>query len=94
MAQTGTIGKTATHIYQSEGYQKIKYHNTDVVSFNDKEIILNTGGWRTKTTKLRMNQASNQFALGYTVYQKNGTWYVEHKGETIRFSEDTLRLER
>lgn len=30
----------------------------------------------TNTTKLRMNQAANQFGLGFGVYQKNHAWFV------------------
>ena len=55
----------------------ITYHNTIVVKVvNDRFVILNTGGWFTDTTKRRMNQASNQYKLGYSVYQCNYVWYV------------------
>jgi len=37
---------------------------------------LNSGGWNTATTKLRMNQAAAQFSLGFHVRQRDGTWYV------------------
>ena len=53
-----------------------RYHSTDVVSFNAKKVILRTGGWMTKTTKDRMNQASAQFGLGFSVTQRKGVWYV------------------
>jgi hypothetical protein len=47
-----------------------------VVSFSADYVILRTGGWNTVTTKARMNQASNQFNLGYCVNQTNFIWYV------------------
>ena len=61
------------------------YHSTDVVKWNDKHIRLYTGGWKTVTTKTRMNQVSNQFGLGYSVYQRKGKWYVDYNGVTQQF---------
>ena len=92
MSQLQTIGKTATTIRREEGYTIIRYHSTDVVKFNDKEIILNTGGWETATTKARMNQASHQFNLGYTVYQKDFSWNVAYNGMSREFSGNTIIL--
>ena len=73
---------------------EVYYHNTRVVFVSGKYITLNTGGWPTVTTKLRMNQAANQYDLGYQVYQKNYDWFVEFKGETIPFNGDTIELKR
>lgn len=53
------------------------YHNTAIVQvFGNGNIKLNSGGWRTATTKLAMNQASNEFNLGFSVSQRKGVWYV------------------
>lgn len=93
MPQTQRVSGVATSIRGEEGRTIIRYHNTDVVSFNDKDVILNTGGWKTATTKTRMNQASNQFGLGYQVSQKKGDWFVDYKGQTIPFDSDSLTLE-
>ena len=93
MPQTQRVSGVATSIRGEEGRTIIRYHNTDVVSFNDKDVILNTGGWKTATTKTRMNQASNQFGLGYQVSQKKGDWFVDYKGKTIPFNDSVLTLE-
>jgi len=74
--------------------QHVSYHNTDVVKWNDSTIILHTGGWRTNTTKVRMNQASNQFNLGYQVYQKDYNWFVTYRGTTYEFTGNSLTLQR
>lgn len=66
----------------AEPYTEVKYHDTVVVRFDKDHIELNTGGWKSKTTKLRMNQASEQFNLGYRVYQKNFEWFVSYKDDT------------
>ena len=52
------------------------YRDTVVVKWSRRYLVLNSGGWRSATTKLRMNQAANQFSLGYQVYQENFDWYV------------------
>ena len=93
MSQTHTVGTHKTSIVQLEGLTSVVYHNTPVVQFNSDEIVLDSGGWDTRTTKTRMNQASNQYGLGFEVYQVNYTWYVEYKGETIPFT-DMMRLRR
>ena len=93
MTQTQTIGKTATTIYLQNGYNKVQYHSTVVVAFNDNKIVLNNGGWFTNTTKIRMNQTSNQFKLGFNVFQKNFSWFVEFNGKTIPF-ENGMILKR
>ena len=66
-----------TIAYQSNGYTVVKYHNTEVVRFNSNEVIFNSGGWRTNTTKTRMNQACNQYGLKMGIVQKNFEWFVD-----------------
>lgn len=94
MSQTQRVTGTATKIYATAGMQHVSYHNTDVVKWDDKQIILNTGGWNTNTTKTRMNQAANQFDLGYQVYQKDFAWYVTFQGETVPFNGTSITLRR
>jgi len=95
MASLMKVGSHKTSIRTIEGVTSIRYHDTDVVSFDDKTITLNTGGWKTNTTKTRMNQVSNQFELGYCVYQRKGIWYVAFKGYDLLMSNDgKITLER
>jgi hypothetical protein len=84
MSQTSKIGKTATRVYVDEdGFTCVRYHDTVVIRFNDKEIILDEGGWFTNTTKLRINQASAQFNLGCYVCQKDYRWTIHYKDQVI-----------
>lgn len=68
----------------------VNYHATDIVAWNDKEIILNNGSWYTNTTKKRMNQVSQKYNLGFYVFQKNGDWFCDYNGVEIAFKEDML----
>ena len=87
MGQNSTIGRTATTI--SVDGQKhhrvitVTYHQTQVVEAGPSIIYLRTGGWRTATTKARMNQTSNQFGLGFEVFQKDFDWFVRHPDGTV-----------
>lgn len=94
MSQQHTVRGRATSVFSENGNTNVVYHATKVVRFNDKEIELNTGGWRTNTTKTRMNQASNQFDLGYVVRQKDYDWFVDYNGSTIPFNDSRITLKR
>ena len=94
MPQQTRVGNHATTTFTENGVTKIVYHNTPVVSFSDKEIVLNTGGWKTSTTKTRMNQASSQFDLGFHVKQEKGYWIASYKGIEYHFIGHSITLPR
>jgi hypothetical protein len=53
------------------GSSSIRFHNTDIITFNpDNTIVLNSGGYRTPTTKDRINKFSP-----VRLYQNKGFWY-------------------
>ena len=93
MAQTQQVRGVETTILTENDTTKVIYRGTVVVEFSPDQIKLNSGGWRTVTTKTRMNQAANQFVLGYEVYQRDFAWYVGWKGKPIPF-EDRMTLTR
>ena len=93
MGQLNTIGTHKTTVATDDGFTRVTYHQTSVVKFNYNEIILNSGGWETVTTKARMNQTSNQFGLDYTVYQKDFEWFVNYNGKDYNYF-DGMRIDR
>jgi hypothetical protein len=61
----------------------VRYHGTSVVLFEKSgRITLNSGGFRSVTTKRRMNEFSP-----VQVYQRNWTWYVKENGVEKEFSD-------
>lgn len=76
MAQQHKVGSLHTAVQRDGGIIRVVYHSTAVVEATPEAITLNSGGWRTATTKTRMNQAANQFALGFQVYARKGAWFV------------------
>tara|TARA_R110002020_G_scaffold268289_1_gene483496 strand:- start:454 stop:720 length:267 start_codon:yes stop_codon:yes gene_type:complete len=87
------IGNHKTSVVNDNNVLIVAYHNTPVVKVTNTEIILNTGGWYSATTKRRMNQASLSYGLGFAVYQVNHSWYVDYKGDTIPY-EDNMKLNK
>ena len=94
MAQQHTIGTHATTVSEIDGLMTVVYHRTPVVRWDHTQIILDHGGYMTATTKTRMNQASNQFRLGYYVYQKNFEWFVHFEDREIAFQGNQVTLIR
>ena len=98
MTQLRKVTGVATSIRMEQGKTIVRYHSTDVVTvYPNGNVKLDTGGWRTATTKVRMNQASAQFGLGFRVYADKGEWYVSFppdwsKEGRIAFDGDTLTL--
>lgn len=93
MAQS-QIFRGAAHrieINPTTGTRNYFYHATPVVGvFSNGEIMPNSGGYRTYTTKLAMNQASNQDNLGFQVYQRKGQWYVSWRGQELPFEDNMV----
>jgi len=77
-----------------EGYTVVIYHQTQVVKFNSQEIILDTGGYETLTTKRRMNETSDLLNLRFRVYSHKNVMYASYQGKEIPFEGHVLILER
>ena len=60
--------------YELDGNIITRLHLTNVVTRRGRKITLDSGGWKTVTTKDRMNSALS--GTGYCVISERGTWYV------------------
>lgn len=58
------------------GAHYVQYHDTKIVTWSDVTIVLDSGGWRTVTTKRKMNQTAIEFGLKFGVYQQDHKWFV------------------
>ena len=64
----------------------VTYTKTNIVEWVGNKIKLNSDGWKSVTTKRKMNQASHQFCLGFGVFQKDFVWYVDTpQGDTVKY---------
>jgi len=91
MTKLSEVGTHATTVFtDTDGMTKVIFHQTAVVKWDHNFIVLDSGGWLTNTTKTRMNQASNQFRLGFQVFQKDFEWFVRFRGEVLEFDDEML----
>jgi hypothetical protein len=82
MAQQHKIGQHRTKVAQDGNTTVVTYHTTQIVTVvhdgsNESTVVLDSDGWRSSTTKTRMNQTAIQFGLDYRVYQRNSRWFVD-----------------
>jgi hypothetical protein len=81
MAQQTRIGAHATTVARLDGRLIVTYHTTPIVVVDAQGgVTLHSGGWRSHTTKTRMNQAASQLDLGYHVFQRHHQWFVRVAG--------------
>jgi hypothetical protein len=67
----------------------VQFHNTVVFRASPLRLAyLNSNGWRTVTTKQRMNSYLRQFGYPLSIYQKNHVWYVSTPTGDIEFEDD------
>jgi len=82
-ARDKTVGKKIaghTYIVQVGESYAVRLHETNIVTFHkDGSIVLFSGGYRTRTTKERMNDALA--SRGVQITQEQGLWYV-NSGDT------------
>lgn len=73
MYETGRKRKLANNTYLSktDDYYAITLHGTELIKFYPDKTILSSGGWRTATTKDRLNAFS-----GFNIWQDKGIWYI------------------
>lgn len=94
MTQLMRVQGRHTVIRTIDGETEVIYHQTSVVKFNRDRIVLDTGGYESFTTKTRMNQAANQYSLGYSVFQKDFDWFIDFKGKVTPFPRRRAYLDR
>jgi len=78
--------KLANNTYaerRDDGSIAIRLHQTDIATFKtDGSIVANTGGWKTHTTKERLNEY-----LPARIWQKSGRWFLGENGKTLEFAD-------
>ncbi len=78
-----TMKYSNVRVFSSPELLTITLHSTDVVTFDRQKntIRLNSGGWRTPTTKVAINNALRQLEclIGQSlpnVFQKSNEWFL------------------
>lgn len=64
----------------------VRLHRTDVVTFKrDGAIVLDSGGWKSLTTKSRLNEFSP-----FSIWQKEGDWYIKINGKAVNYDDGII----
>jgi hypothetical protein len=80
-----------TYLHRRGDDIALQYHNTDVATFKPNgDIVLNSGGWFTSTTKERINWALMEYPFG--LRQNKGVWYLSNNatGTSYRFADSMV----
>ena len=80
-------------INNPDGSRTIRFWNTDIATFApDGSVTLNSGGYRTFTTKDRINLVLAP--LGFALFQERHAWFVLNRADGSRQTfTDGMRLE-
>ena len=79
MSQQHKIGSHKTTVRVKDNILSVVYHSTEVVraDLTKKSLWLDNGGYKTATTKTRMNQALSQFDIPIRVFQRKYHWFIK-----------------
>jgi len=66
------------------GEQHFILHSTSIVILKSKSIVLNNGGYFSRTSKKALNEVGDM--LGFQVYQEKFNWFVKYNGEVLEFN--------
>ena len=77
------IDHNTVEYYKEDGTKVIRLHLTDIITYNtDGSVTLNTGGWKTVTTKDRINKFSP-----FYITQHNWIWYFNIGEKEYQFKD-------
>ena len=82
-----------TFEYQINGIRIVRLHNTDILIFKPNGLVTyNSGGWKTVTTKARMNEYG---ASGVYIQQIKSVWHIRAgEQESIFFDGITFDMNK
>lgn len=60
-----------TYLVKGDNYYAIELHGSQIIKFYPDKTVLSSCGWRTVTTKARLNEFS-----GFNIWQIKGIWYI------------------
>ena len=76
-----------TTVSNNDDVSTVYLHGNKIAEIGDAFVRIFDGGWRTNTTKSRLNAIINEFCNAFTdgVFQKDFQWYVRDNKVTHDF---------
>ena len=72
----------ATFLHNREDHFAIRHHATDIVRIYPRKVVFDCNGWKSKTTKERLND----YGPG-TVWSQKGVWMVSYNGSEALYKD-------
>ena len=86
------FSKDNTQVVNIRGNAFVYLHGNHIATVSDDSLQLFDGGWRSNTTKSRLNALCSEFAYGCGVFQKNWEWFVGKYNQTVDFVDGMIIL--
>ena len=77
--------KDNTEVVNIRGNAFVYLHGNHIATVFADSIQLFDGGWRSNTTKSRLNALCYEFAYGCGVFQKQFEWFISSRAGTADF---------
>jgi len=77
--------KDNTEVINIRGNAFVYLHGNHIATVSNDSLQLFDGGWRSNTTKSRLNALCYEFAYGCGVFQKKFEWFISGKSGTVDF---------
>lgn len=78
-----------TYLVKTDEGAIVRFHATNILTFTRKGVTLNSGGYRTYTTKERINDL---LPRGFSIYSNKGIWYLRSGEEDTATFADGLTI--
>jgi len=77
-----------TSVVTEDSTSKVYLHGNHIATVGDDYVEIFDGGYRSNTTKSRLNALINEFCNAVTdgIFQKDYTWYVKDNNITKEFT--------
>jgi len=77
--------KDNTEVINIKGTAFVYLHGNHIATVDGNSLQIFDGGWRSNTTKSRLNALCDEFAYGCGVFQKNFEWFISTACGTVDF---------
>ena len=74
-------GNTTVFTDDAGLYSTVYLHGNKIASYShvDRSLEILDGGWKSNTTKSRLNALLSEFKPGFGVFQKNWEWFISDR---------------
>lgn len=92
VASKGKMSLQNTKVETTSGITKVYLHGNQIaeIDWAGKLMFLSNCGWKTTTTKSRLNAVLRELKPGTSIYQKKGEWYVHTPESTEEFDKSQV----